>query len=177
MYFVYKYFPYYCIGALVGEILRQRICIKGRYLYIITFLCAVLLLMGTAIWYRLPSKVPEGVPLFVQYFNNSELCHFIISLSGSLFFILVFAKFINTPNSLGLTVLGRNTLGIYAVHIMIILILKQTKSIENYTTTYMGFFCCFFIVLFSSIAILKLIKSNSYLNLFLLGVTNRKNND
>lgn len=167
--FASTHFLYFAIGVIIGQY-KTQLAESKRSTSIGIFLLIVFVFMAS-VWYRLPSKVPTQFPQWISALNEYWIYYIATALMGSIGFILLSARFMNSISCQWLTYLGVNTLGIYAIHQSIIWTINQlaTSSVITFNQTPPGVLCSFIVVIIITIIILGVLKTNKFTSTLFLG--------
>lgn len=167
--FASTHFLYFAIGVIIGQY-KTQLAESKRSTSIGIFLLIVFVFMAS-VWYRLPSKVPTEFPHWISTLNEYSIYHIVTAFTGSIGFILLSARIMNSISCRCLIYLGINTLGIYAIHQSIIWLINQLvpSSVIAFSQTTSGFICSFAAVLIITIIVLEVLKTNRYTSSLFLG--------
>lgn len=165
----YTHFLYFSIGVVIGQYRTQLA--ESKRLTAIGILSLFAFGLMASVWYRIPSKVPTEFPHWISTLNEYSIYHIVTAFTGSIGFILLSARFMNSISCRCLIYLGINTLGIYAIHQSIIWLINQLvpSSVIAFSQTTSGFICSFAAVLIITIIVLEVLKTNRYTSSLFLG--------
>lgn len=155
-----NFFFYFSIGIIISQ--RNIIATLSRYIIplIVTYIILAM------IWYRIVDNIPETYPQWISEINEFTTYRVATAISGSFAFICFCYRYLGCLRLNCLEYIGKNTLGIYAIHqtvILSILHLLPTGMNVFFNTT-LGLFVAVGIVLFITILLLEILKTCKILN-------------
>ena len=164
---VSKYFLWFVLGAIIGEKKEKLPESRFKSLLIVVFLIGYLVF--SHFWYRIDSVIPSGS--LAMKINHLPFFSEMTAFMGIGFVVLLFAS-IKAPKWLG--IIGKMTLGIYAVHQSLLWIYQMLLYKYPYIKTLLGNFWADtiigFVVLFSlSVIVYRTLAIWSFSNKYLLG--------
>lgn len=164
IFWIVYHFPNFCIGYILADNKNSLLKSENRKYIPLTIL--IFILLG-CFWQQSCSN------RIIEYILNSYLYRMILSISIILSLFWLAEKYQTHITTLKLNRLGYTTLGIYAVHQPLI---KTATHLPNalYTcfSETVGGFLLFFIILISSLVIVKLLSKFKITSLLFLGRPN-----
>ena len=166
------YYLFYIVGVMLG-VNKDKIFMRNGFTPYITCLLLLFFLCLSSLWYRYQC-VPETESPLVQSLNNFSIYRRITPLIGCVSFVYIFYLLTPAkPHKLfwrAILYLGMNTLAIYAVHQSVIWAFCQLfPQLTTFMTTIWGFLISVVVVVFGSLIIMYLLKSNKVISLLFLG--------
>ena len=166
------YYPYYVSGLLLGDY-KVKICNMRCTIYVgvIATLCFAFL---SSMWYRVYNAIPTNENHYVYILNALLTFRYLTAFVGIMGVIALFSKMHILGNSF-LVLLGNCSLGIYAIHMVILYTMHRMHILESTGISYSlewGIISTI-LLLAVTIVIVRQIRRNNYLSLMLIGDVNK----
>ena len=169
------FYPYYAGGMILGEL--RHLLVKYRYSIITAVLSIVVFLVLASVWYRIPSAIPKDAPQFIHKLNSLLTYQYITAFMGILSTIMVFSR-MNYTESKHLIYLGKCSLGIYAIHFVIIKTFSDAyfQLCKPFCESFVGLVTNSILLLIISMMVIGAIKKSQFIALIMIGEVNTNKN-
>lgn len=169
---VAQYAPFYYIGWLLKTNAKANQLIANRYFILFNI---VLYMMASIFFIRDVNSLPESWPSIMMLLNQTYLYKFILAISACVCVVVMFKKYEESFDNVRVKEVGRNTLGIYAIHQTVIWLIVQVMSSDciEISKSVGGFTILSIIVFLFTWVIMIFFRTNRITKLLFLGEFNK----
>ena len=165
------FYPYYVTGIILGK-WRMKI-VDNRKVRTLALLSIIVFLTLAYVWYREPMAIDKDAPHLIMVLNQSLTYKY---LTASIGIAAVVTFFSQIKTNYYLERLGRDSLGIYVIHMVMLALLSSYyySALHTFCDLFVGFCINAIILLIVTILLMKFIRSSRYTSMILIGDVDKK---